>query len=253
MDIFKSFTLDPKLIDKKKLDAGELAVCFATLKAWDKDMDWTEPGFFGNQEVQFIPVHDWDHVWMGKAVTHEEGNMAVADVKMNLGIQAAKDWHSAIKFDLETGNPIGEYSYGFKILEGGSESGEREGKRGRILRPREDGTPGCKIYEISPVLVGAGVRTRTLAAKTDGFRFSDQAEAALADVKELIARAKSLAELRAKEGRELSAENRERLAKVLDELDAAGSELRPLLVSEDDAVRGEARRIFLTRLRAGRA
>ncbi len=214
----KSFTLKLDEAGIKKLDEGVLTCCFATMGVWDKDGDWAEPGFYGNQDVVMLPAHDWSHVPLGKGTTREEGDMACADIKMNLDIQAAKDWHSAIKFDLKNGKPLQEYSYGFKILDGGAMEGERLGRRGRILRPREDRTPGSKIWEISPVLVGAGERTRTLAAKAAGMKFCDEVQAVLDAADSLVSRGKSLADLRAKEGRELSAANREKLAALAEAL-----------------------------------
>lgn len=249
----KAFTIDATKVDLKKLDKGELSLVFATMGVWDKDGDFAEPGFYGAQDVQFIPTHDWSHVWMGKGVTREEGNEVIADIKVNLEIQAARDWLSAIKFDLGNGKPIGEYSYGFKVLEGGSEMGERLGRRGRILRAREDGTPGAKIWEVSPVLVGAGEKTRTLSAK--GKKFCDEADAVLAAAEDLVARGKSLADLRAKEGRDVSTANKERLAGIADSLTKAASGLLSLVapVAVEAASETEAKRelVRMMKIRAG--
>src|SRR5206468_6472064 len=49
-----------------------------------------------------------------------------------------------------------EWSYGFHVTD--SEAGEVEGKSVRIIK-------GAETEEVSPVLLGAGIRTRTLAAK----------------------------------------------------------------------------------------
>lgn len=210
--IFKSFHIDLKALTEEKLNKGELDIVFATMGVWDKDGDLALPGFYGEQDIAFLPTHDWSHVPLGKGRTYEQGNEARAKIRMNLEIQAAKDWLSAIKFDLANGKPIQEYSYGFKTLEGGTEMGEQLGRRGRILKPREDGTPGSKIWEISPVLVGAGEKTRTLSAKAAGQSFADESQAVLDSAEALVVRAKALAALREKEGREISAPNREKLA-----------------------------------------
>lgn len=212
--IFKSFKLDAAKLDTKKLAEGLLSVVFATMGVMDKDGDVALPGFYGQQDVAFLPTHDWSHVPMGKGVTREDGDQAIADIQMNLDIPAAKDWLSAIMFDLKHGKPIQEYSYGFKVLEGGSKRGDYNGQQVRYLQPREGGLPGSKIWEVSPVLVGAGENTRTLTAKgaESGSRFADECQAVLDAADALVLRGKSLADLRAKEGRELSAANRERLA-----------------------------------------
>lgn len=214
--IFKAFKILQDEATLKKLDKGELTVVFATMGVVDKDGDVALPGFYGSQDIVMVPVHDWSHVPIGKGVTREEGNLAIADIKINLEIQAAKDWLSAIKFDLQNGKPLQEYSYGFKVLEGGAERGDRDGKQVRYLKPREDGLPGCKIWEVSPVLVGAGENTRTLSAKAAGKKFCDEVQEALDASDNLVDRAKSLADLRASEGREMSAANKERLASLAD-------------------------------------
>lgn len=70
-------------------------------------------------------------------------------------------------------------------------------------------------------------------ALDDGLTFADEAEAALAAVGGLLERAKSLADLRHKEGRTLSAVNRGRIAELLDALNAVASDLQGLLEATD--------------------
>ncbi len=207
--IFKPVTI------KAVSDAGLVEAIIATLGVEDKDGDVTMPGFFGTQEVFMIPGHDWQSITLGKGVLTEEGNQAIARVQMNLAIQKAKDWHSALAFDLKVGNPLQQWSYGFNILDGGSETGELDGKRVRFLKP-VNGGPGCKCWEVSPVLVGAGEGTGTRMVKSaqDVLTFCDESDAVLAAAKALAQRAKSLADLRAKDGRCISAANLERMAAV---------------------------------------
>ena len=233
--ILKSFALKLDAAAVKKLDEGVLTCCFATMGVVDKDGDVALPGFYGQQDIVMLPAHDWSHVPLGKGTTREEGDMACADIQMNLEIQAAKDWLSAIKFDLKNGKPLQEYSYGFRILEGGSKRGDYNGQQVRYLTPREDGTPGSKIWEVSPVLVGAGERTRTLAAKAAGLKFCDEVQAVLDAADSLVSRGKSLADLRAKEGRELSAANREKLAALAESLVKSAAGMTALLEPSPEA------------------
>lgn len=254
--IFKSFQLDLKSLTEEKLAKGEIDVVFATMGVWDKDGDLALPGFYGEQDIAFLPTHDWSHVPLGKGRTYEQGNEARARIKMNLAIQAAKDWLSAIKFDLDNGKPIQEYSYGFKVLEGGSEMGEQLGRRGRILKPREDATPGSKIWEVSPVLVGAGEKTRTLTAKAAGKTFADESQSVLDAADVLVVRAKALAALRETEGRELSAPNRERLAAMADSFQQYAKTMAALVApaqAEAPSAEAVAARRELVRMAKGRA
>lgn len=212
---------DFKLHAKDVSPDGTFKCVFATMGVEDKDGDVTLPGFFGKQACVVVPVHDWNHVPIGKATIMESGNEAVAVGKFNLDIPAAKDWFAAMQFDMAEGQPLMEWSYGFKVLEGGGQPGAVGDKRVRFLGPLGDGTPGCKVYEVSPVLVGAGEKTRTLAAKVsgdDGKKFCDEASEVLDAAEGLVVRGKSLADLRAKDGRELSPVNKERLALLADSL-----------------------------------
>nr|WP_272925814.1 HK97 family phage prohead protease [Streptomyces sp. SID3212] len=52
---------------------------------------------------------------------------------------------------------LGEWSYGFDVLD--AQPGVFDGKDVRVLT-------GLKVFEVSPVLVGAGVNTRTLSVKS---------------------------------------------------------------------------------------
>jgi hypothetical protein len=224
---------------------------------WDKDGDLALPGFYGEQDIVMLPAHDWSHVPIGKGKTREEGDKAIADIQMNLEIQASKDWLSAIKFDLKNGRPLQEYSYGFKVLEGGAKSGEALGRTGRILQPREDNTPGSKIWEVSPVLVGAGERTGTISAKdASGKTLVEESQAALDAADKLVERVKALAAIREKDGREMSAPNKERLTVLADSFQKCAKELIALTapaVVMPTPIETEARRelVRMMKRRAG--
>ncbi|HEY9562662.1 MAG TPA: hypothetical protein VIR30_02730 [Nocardioides sp.] len=128
----------------------------------DHDGDVTLPGFFGTQHAAIVPSHDWKHVPLGKAVIREVANEAVVDFKLNLKIEPARQWHEAIRFDLENPPALQEYSYGFSIARGGSRPGEVNGRPVRFLQPLKSGAPGVRVHEVSPVLRGAGIGSRTL-------------------------------------------------------------------------------------------
>lgn len=234
--MLKKFTLQKKDI---KAD-GSFKCVFATMGVIDKDGDVSMPGFFGEQSCVVVPSHDWSVAPMGKARIYEDGDKAIAEGKFNLDICDAKDWFSAMQFDLENGEPLMEWSYGFTTLPGGGTMGQMEGKSVRFLGPI-DGQPGCKIFEVSPVLVGAGEKTRTLMAKAlgdDGKKLCDEAAEVLDAAEVLITRAGSLADLRKKDGRELSAVNKERLALIAD---AFATAAKGMLVLVAPAVKAEVK------------
>lgn len=147
---------------EKMDEAGTGLARIAQLAAVDSDGDTYAPGAFtwkegGGQWVQMIPAHDRRAMPFGKAWLYEKDGWAVADLKLNLETQAGKEWHATLKFDLATGRPVQEWSYGFKVLDAGYE--QRESERVRVLKRLD-------VDEISPVLRGAGVGTGTLAIKS---------------------------------------------------------------------------------------
>jgi phage head maturation protease len=152
-----------KTLTIEKMDeAGTGRALIATLSEVDHDGDTYAPGAFswkdgGGQWVQILPAHDRRAMPLGKAWLFEEGGRAIADFSLNLETQAGKDWHAALRFDLARGEAIQEWSYGFGILD--SEREERGGERVRVLRKLD-------VHEISPVIRGAGIGTRTLGIKS---------------------------------------------------------------------------------------
>jgi hypothetical protein len=144
----------------KQLDErGEGQAVFSSLDKIDKDGDVTLKGAFGEQVVPLVAAHEWSETPIGKARIHEEGNEAIADFQMNLDNDLGKNWYSALLFDLSHPPAKQEYSYGFSLKEWSF--GEFEGQKVRFLKQ-------IQCHEISPVLLGAGVNTRTLNLKRNG-------------------------------------------------------------------------------------
>lgn len=212
----QSFSPDLKLSEEK----GSFRATIATLNVEDKDGDVTLPGFFGTQKN--IPVligHDWGSVPVGKGDVFEDKDKAVLEAKLNLEDPNAKAAYEWLKFDFENGEPAQEFSYGYQIRGDGWRPGEFRGNDVRFLQPTEDGKPGAKIHEVSLVLVGAGEGTGTETVKNGGMKFSEHADKTLAVLSEFMERARSLADLRAKEDRTLSDETLEKIGKLRDGLD----------------------------------
>jgi hypothetical protein len=103
-----------------------------------------------------IPAHNRQAMPFGKAWLFEQDGWALADFTLNLATQTGKEWHETLKFDLATGQPVQEWSYGFQTLDYAFE--QRDGMQVRVLKKLD-----CD--EISPVLRGAGVGTGTLSIK----------------------------------------------------------------------------------------
>lgn len=74
---------------------------------------------------------------------------------------------------------------------------------------------------------------RTIDFVPKGATFADEHSRVLASVDAFVTRSRSLADLRAKEGRVLSAANRERLASLADALGVSAKEIKELLAESD--------------------
>jgi len=207
-------------VELKEDKEGSFIAKIATLNVIDKDGDETVPGAIeiGKEVLVSAYMHG---SWMGglpvgKAVLSESKDALLADGEFNLKTETGREHYEAVKFS----GKLQEWSYGFKVDE--SEEETRDGQKIRVLKK-------VTIFEISPVLLGAGMETATLAIKEAGKTFSDEGEAVLAAVESFIARTKSLADLRQKEGRVLSSANRDRMKKLLGMLSGVASDLKELL------------------------
>lgn len=151
-----------KTLTIEKMDgAGRGLARIATLSAVDSDGDTYAPGAFawkegGQQWAAILPAHDRRHVSLGKCRVYEDGDAALAELIFNLDIPQAKAWHSAIMFDLANGRPVQEYSYGYEVVDSAME--QRGGANVRLLKRLD-------VFEVSPVLKGAGEGTGTIAMK----------------------------------------------------------------------------------------
>lgn len=145
-------------VSVKDADKGLVQVEFATLGVKDRDGDFTLPGAFGTQQVALASYgHGWrsGHLPIGKGTISEKGNKAVGEFQVFMNSAAGREHFEVVK---EMGD-LQEWSYGFEILETGELTEElRQIGVWRVIQK-------VRVYEVSPVLVGAGVGTRTLAAK----------------------------------------------------------------------------------------
>jgi hypothetical protein len=143
-------------VEIKNADRGEVSAVFATLNVVDSDGDVTEKGAFPDGEE--VPISAYGHASHGGALPvgtgtlHEKGEEVILDGKFWLDTTAGREHFDVIK---KLGAK-GQWSYGYEVLE--SELGSFDGRDVRFLKR-------LMVHEVSPVLVGAGVGTRTLSAK----------------------------------------------------------------------------------------
>lgn len=226
-------------------EPGAFTAIFSTLNVIDKDQDVTVPGAF--KHGQAVRIAQWGHDWMalpvGKGVIYADEQKAWVDGQFFLDTPHGQATYQTVKGlgDLQ------EWSYGFQIEQ--ADFGEFNGETVRYLRALD-------VTEVSPVMVGAGVNTRTTDIKS--MTFAEEVETALAAVSALRDRAKSLADLRQKEGRVLSTATRERLTPHPEAMRAIADDLQKLLDETAPAPKSatdrtaEARRLFIASRLAAR-
>jgi HK97 family phage prohead protease len=137
---------------------GSLRAVFSSFGIRDKQGDILQRSAFealDGAEVPLIWSHNWDGMAVGKGRIVVEAKQAVFDGALHLQTQDSRDAYATIK----ALGSLQEYSYGFDIAPDGAHVEERDGQPTRVI------TKLGRVYEISPVLVGAGQRTRTLAIK----------------------------------------------------------------------------------------
>ena len=152
---------------------GSIAVEFATLNSEDKDGDVTLPGAIGKQDVRIQPHgHDTYSSSIGKGVASERGNRVIMEGMLNIVMPEGKSAYESLKFDLENGPTLQEWSYTFKLLDW--EFKDVDGRAVRYLKK-------LKIFSVDPVFIGAGNGTRTMSVKsyTDDDDFQKAVEAAV--------------------------------------------------------------------------
>jgi hypothetical protein len=142
----------------KAQSTGEIEAAFATMRTWDLDNDWTEPGAFGAQEN--IILEGWNHdrkLPVGRGRIFEKSNDAIFEGQFFLQTQNGRDHFEVVKEMARSGTQ--EFSYTFDIRK--SEDVMHDGRPGRRLMRLE-------VFGVSPVTRGAGINTRLLSLKGGG-------------------------------------------------------------------------------------
>jgi hypothetical protein len=209
----------------KDAEKGEVEAVFSTFHVKDSDGDVTLPDAFEDgQPVALGAYGHGSYLYgappVGKGVIRNGDTEAVLAGQFFLNTQAGREMFETVK---ELG-PLQEWSFSYDILE--SEDGEVDGEKVQVLKK-------LKVHEVSPVLLGAGVNTRTLAVKKEAPALSAELERVLGDVAKVTARVKAFGSQSAKEGRVLSTANRDRLASLGTSLGEAAEAIAELLRETD--------------------
>ena len=136
--------------------AGRVEAVFATLNVVDHDGDITRAGAFEPGAKVRISAYNhasWDGALpVGRGTIAERGDDVVLDGQFFLETSGGRETFEVVKQMAE----LQEWSYGYDVLE--ADKTTVDGARVNELRK-------IKVHEVSPVILGAGVGTRTLAVK----------------------------------------------------------------------------------------
>ena len=137
----------------------EAALSMAKADCIDKDGDVTLKGAFTKGQAVVVSAYghgSWEgRLPVGKGVIREEGDQAIAELQFFMDTTHGLDTFKTVAELSE--DDLQEWSYSLHDVV--AERGKVAGKSVRILRK-----VGL-VKEVSPVLMGAGVETRTLAVK----------------------------------------------------------------------------------------
>lgn len=136
---------------------GLVKAVFATFNTIDSHKDVTPPGAF--EDGAEMPISAYGHAsWdgalpVGKGTIRQTSEEAVFEGQFFMDTQMGADTFKTVK---QLG-ALGQWSYGYDAVD--YSFGEFDGEKVRFLNK-------LRVHEVSPVLLGAGVNTRTLSAKS---------------------------------------------------------------------------------------
>lgn len=195
-------------VEIKDADRGEVVAVFSTFDVCDHDGDVTVPGAFEDGAKTRISAYGHashgDKLPVGKGFIRVAGNEAQLHGQFFMDTTHGRDTFLTVKAMSE--DDLQEWSYGYDVLD--YSHGEHKGKRVRFLKK-------LAVNEVSPVLLGAGIDTRTVAAKSrESMTFVGEAQAVLAAVTALADRAADVLAKRRERGKGLGTESGDLLVQV---------------------------------------
>jgi HK97 family phage prohead protease len=210
---------ESKGISVKVDETGNVSAVIAQLGVEDHDGDIVEATAFKNgQEVAMVWSHDWSQP-VGKGVIKTTLTEAIFEGQFFMDTDAGLEAYKTVKAmgDLQ------EWSWGFHTVKSQWEEIGGDHWVRHLL--------ATEVYEVSPVLKGAGIGTRTLAIK--GRQTLDaQIKAIIESVDLLGERVRSLKGLREDEGRGMSVERMNDIKALAAQLRDAAETLEKSIVVE---------------------
>lgn len=143
-------------VEIKSADKGQVSAVFATFNVVDHDGDVTLPGAFTEGAEVLISAYGhktWDGALpVGKGTIRTTDAEAILEGQFFMDTTDGRDTFEVVK---QVGSRQ-QWSYGYDIID--AEPGVKDGRDVQFLKSLE-------VHETSPVILGAGINTRTLATK----------------------------------------------------------------------------------------
>lgn len=226
-------------------DKGEVVAVFSTFNVVDSDGDVTLPGAFTDGTPVRMSAYGHES-WFG-ALPVGKGTVRSTKTEALFEGQFFMDTDPGLNTFRTVRNmgELQEWSYSVEPTK--HYFGELDGQQVQYLEKLKG------PHEVSPVLAGAGIDTRTLAVKAAaGVRFSDEAAAVLAAVDSLADRAADVMARRREKGKGLGVES----SALIEQLDAQLKRLRDALAGpppevDDDEMRSLLESEYLRFARLG--
>lgn len=216
MTLIKSLTN----VTVKDADKGLVDAVISTFGVIDLDGDVTSKSTFTDGAP--VVVSAYGHTSWDGDLPIGKGSISTTDTEALAHLQFFLDTpHGLAAFNTIKGlGSLQEWSYSLENTV--RKPGEIDGQTASFIE-------STTVKEVSPVLRGASINTRTLTVKHADLKFSEHADAVLTEVDALVARATEVVTLRATQGKKIGAESAEQLTRVGDALER----LKALLVEPD--------------------
>lgn len=212
-------------------ETGEVKVAFSRLNVIDHDRDVTFPGAIPTKAVAMSAFNhtSWEGALpLGKGEVRESGDLGVFTGAFFMETDQGRNGYHTVKAMAE----LQQWSYGYQVLNP-PEVIDWDGQKANALRKLD-------VFEVSPVLLGAGIETSTLAIKSGGLgtdlSYAENESWLREALAAFLARTKARDEMREAAGRKLSRSDREALTSLLETLrgfSGTADELASLLEATD--------------------
>ena len=207
---------------------GKVEAVFSVFNEIDSDGDVVLPNSiksgYGDAGVAMVWAHDWKRP-IGRGEIVQDGDRAMFKGQFIMDTQEGRDAFATVKAmgDLQ------QWSFGYEVLDSENGTFQKDGSSTDARYLKE-----LKVWEVSPVLVGANQNTYTVDVKeksedNSGLTLADESDEFLNNLSALLKRFKELTALRLKKEKTLSENSTSILMNLQDALQEAYQDLNTYL------------------------